>query len=49
MELELLEACSKIDRRFVLLSEDEYAYSVGSMIVVKQLKTSSSSEMKTLK
>jgi hypothetical protein len=49
MELELLEVSGKINKNFILLNEDEYAYIVGSLITIKQLKTSSSFGLKTIK
>ena len=39
MELNLIDSFGKVDKKVVILSNEEYAFIVGSQIMVRQFKT----------
>ena len=39
MELQILETFGNIDKNIVILNTEEYAYTVGSLIMIKQLRS----------
>lgn len=49
MEMEIVDSFGPLKDNFVVLNVDEYCFTVGSFLVVKQFKTNFSKKYKILK